>query len=280
MSLFGKGHADVLRDWRAFSYAALRLAQFAPAGEARFLPDGALITTGEDNPDWNWALLYGLDDPEGSLRAFVHRLRQRAVPAYVVAASALASRVRATAEELGLEPVDDMPLMILKPPPEPTARSEHRPVAASSDLRYKASSSDRDLEVHVIRDVETLALGRRVLAEAFDNPREQVDRIYRPLLLDLPGVHAFGAWSGGEMVSYLTSVPEGGAVWFFDVGTVPARRRKGAATALLTAAIEYYHERGWSRFGLGADLPGIPLYTRFGFKTVDAGAAWLLSKLR
>jgi GNAT superfamily N-acetyltransferase len=275
--LVRQGHADVLRDWRAFSYAALRLAQFAPAGEARFVPDGALITTGEDNPDWNWAFLYGYDDPEDTLRAFVKRLRQRVVPGYVIAASALMSRVRPTAEELGLERVDDIPLMVLEPPPQPAAGCERRPGHATTEPRFEASSPDRRFEVRVIRDAETLALGRAVLAEAFDNPREQVDRIYRPLLLDLPGVHALGAWSEGEMVSYLTSVPEGDAVWFFDVGTVPARRRKGAATALLSAAIEYYRERGWRRFGLGADLPGIPLYVRLGFETLDAGAAWLLS---
>jgi GNAT superfamily N-acetyltransferase len=269
--------SDVSREWRAFSYAALRIAQFAPAGEARFVPDGALITTGEGIPDWNWALVYGDDDPKGTLRAFVGRIRQRTVPAYVVAASALTSRLRSTAEELGLKRVDDMPLMMLTPPAEPAEPSEDSSDGASGKSHFEASALERGFDVRVIGDAETLALGRAVLAEAFDNSRELVDRVYRPLLLDLPGVHAFGAWSGDEMVSYLTSASEGDVVWFFDVGTVPRMRRRGAATALLTAAVEYYRERGWTRFGLGADLPGIPLYVRLGFETVDAGAAWVLS---
>jgi GNAT superfamily N-acetyltransferase len=272
----GQEHDDVLREWRTFSYAALRLAQFAPAGDARFVPDGALITTGEDNPDWNWALLYGDDDPEGTLLAFVRLIRERAVPAYVVAASALAPRLQATADESGLKRVDDLPLMMFTSPPGAAARSEPSTADPWGEPRFEAFG-ERGFAVRVIRDIETLGLARAVLALAFDNPREQVDRIYRSRLLDLPGVQVFGAWSEGAMVSYLTSVREGDAVWFFDVGTIPGERRKGAATALLTGAIAYYRERGWRRFGLGADLQGIPLYVRLGFEALDAGAAWLLS---
>ena len=68
--------------------------------------------------------------------------------------------------------------------------------------------------------------------------------IYRPLMLELPGMHLFAVRLDGKMVSYLTSATEGEVVWLFDVGTVPEHRRKGAARALIPGVIDFYEQRG------------------------------------
>ncbi len=245
--------------WCAVSYVPLRFAQMTPHGEAFILPDGTLILSHEPDPDWNWGFIYGRDDPEGTAASFVARIREARVPGTIVAASPVASRVAPVAATRGLSPVEAIPLMLLE---QPGRRMVH---GAPVGVRMGPVTDDADIPAVW-----------QVWAEAFGTPLEMVKRVYRPVMLDLPGVRAYAAWIGDEMVSFMTSAPEADVGWFFDLGTKPAQRGQGIASALLDFAMHDYAERGYHRFGLIADAEAVPLYNRLGFEAVDQGIAWLV----
>lgn len=253
----GAATSEIFQLWQGFSYSLLPLAQSAVEGEASILPAGTLIMSGVADTDWNWAFLYGLERPEVALAAFVARLKERGLPAVVMAASAIASQLERATAELGLARTDLKPLML-------TQREVVLPPHASG-LRFT---------IERIGDEAAFADALVVNRQAWGTAADVMGRVYRPVLLELAGVEAYVALLKGEMVSYVCSTVVGDVVWLGDLGTVPAHRGEGAAAALLSGVMASHRERGRRVFGLGADPMAVGLYERLGFETVDRAPMW------
>ncbi|HUI37242.1 MAG TPA: GNAT family N-acetyltransferase, partial [Gaiellaceae bacterium] len=80
----------------------------------------------------------------------------------------------------------------------------------------------------------------------------------------------FGAVVDGEVVSYSDLYQDGADAQIEDVGTLPERRDRGYASAVVLAAIEAARRDGAEFVCLVADANDWPkeLYRRLGFDTV------------
>jgi GNAT superfamily N-acetyltransferase len=246
--------------WRVYSYVPLRLAHSSEYGEALVRPGGLLAMAGVADADWNWAFVYGPDDPVAALETFVAELRRRGLPGYVVAPEGLAEQLARVTNRLGVRSVDGIPLLLSDGtvPPAPV----HAPAPS--------------LTVEPISQVDTFLEAREVVGAAFADTGGYARTAYRPVLLDLPGVHTFAVREEGVIAGYAATIDEGGVIWFFDVGTHPDHRHKGVATALLLGAMDWWRERGRRTFGLGAEPEARALYESLGFRVVAESRVWLV----
>jgi GNAT superfamily N-acetyltransferase len=215
---------------------------------------------GIPDADWNWGFVYGPDDPEEALLALIVRLREKGLPGYLVASAEVDHAVGAVAERLGLAPAGTLPLLL------------NDGSAPCAPLHLPAAS----ITTEAIDDEATFLASHNAAAAAFSDEAGYTVRAYRPVLMELPGVHLFAARDAGSIVARAATILEGDIVWFFDVGTHPDSRGRGAATALLLAAMDWWRERGQTAFGLGAEVEARPLYESLGFRLATEARMWLV----
>jgi GNAT superfamily N-acetyltransferase len=253
-------HLTPAQLWRAYSYVPLRLAHSSECGEAFVRPGGLLAMAGVPDADWNWGFVYGPDDPEEALLALVGRLREKRLPGYLVASAEVDHIVGAAAGRLGLVPAGTLPLLL------------NDGSAACAPRHLPATS----ITTESIDDEATFLASHSAAAAAFSDDAGYTARAYRPVLLELPGVRLFAARDEGSIVARAATIHEGDIVWFFDVGTHPDSRGRGAATALLLAAMDWWRRRGQTAFGLGAEAEARPLYESLGFRLTTEARMWLV----
>jgi GNAT superfamily N-acetyltransferase len=234
-----------------------RLVRGAVHGESLLLPGGSLGVGGEAFAEMNWGDVFGPDGADDALRAFAARLRERGLPGMIAATSAVADEVAAAATELGLRP-DDLPM----------------PLMACSAGQVRPAGRRHEAERVVDQALVPEVAG--VLGEAFECPVWMCVNMLGPDLASVPDVDFFVARVDGEMAAVVGTARVGQTVGVYAVGTRPSLRRRGAASAALSAAIEYHLERGAAAFGLHASFEGAPVYQRLGFAVVDPGSGWFV----
>ena len=236
-----------------------RLVRGAVHGEALLLPGGSLGIGGEAFGEMNWADVYGPDGAAAAdaLRAFAARLRERGLPGFITATSAVADEVAAAAAELGLPP-DDLPMPLM---------------ACGAD---RARPVGRRHQTERVTDQTLVLQVAEVLGEAFECPAWMCANMLGPDLVVMPDVDVFVANVDGEMAAVVGTARVGSTVGVYAVGTRPSLRRRGAAAAALSAAMEYHLGRGAAAFGLHASTEGAPVYERLGFEVVDRVAGWMV----
>jgi ribosomal protein S18 acetylase RimI-like enzyme len=92
------------------------------------------------------------------------------------------------------------------------------------------------------------------------------------------------AWDGPELAGFVLAlserVGEPGLGWVHSLGVRVPWRRRGLGEALLRAAINELHARGFRRVGLGVDAENetgaLRLYERVGMSVVRQGNNWVL----
>lgn len=96
-------------------------------------------------------------------------------------------------------------------------------------------------------------------------------------LLNAEGSHAFVAVNNGQPVACAIAFvePPYGALAY--IGTIPAARRRGAATAVTVAAMRAAINDGATRLGLQATPEGKALYRRLGFSDATEYPCYLIS---
>jgi GNAT superfamily N-acetyltransferase len=132
------------------------------------------------------------------------------------------------------------------------------------------------MTTEAIADDASFLESNSAVAAAFSDETGYTARVYRPVLMGLPGVHLFAARDAGTIVARAATIHEGDIVWFFDVGTHPDSRRRGAATGMLLAAMDWWRARGQTAFGLGAEAEAQPLYESLGFRLATEARMWLV----
>jgi len=225
--------------------AAIRLmAEVAPGGTVDQVGPMTVAITGVPGPFFNatWLLEPGdasmLDDA-------VQRLRSTGLPFMVHVSDDLPDRA-AYAATTGLTYESVLPCFAIEPGPIPPAPPE---------LEIRRVVAD---------DWEPLM---DVTAAGFGMPRQLLDMLYAPHMLDRPDVRAYLGFVDGRPVATSVSIRTGGTVGVYNIATIPAARGRGYGTAL-TWELLRDAEPGWDVAVLQASEMGRPVYERMGFQLV------------
>ena len=235
--------------WVVLSRGALR-------AESVITPAGALGMTGEPVAGMNVGTLFEPSAAEEGLRTFVARLRARRLPGTLIALSPAAAELGGLPGELGLVAAGAAPLMCVR----------------AADAR-RAETEFPSWRVDDHAGVEDAA---SVLADAFGARPEWCRDWLGPDFPQLPGADLFAAGHDGHAVAVAGTGRVGDIVGVYVVGTRTAHRRRGAATAALSAAVDHHVARGAHLFCLVSPGAAEPLYRGLGFTAVDHPAVWRL----
>jgi ribosomal protein S18 acetylase RimI-like enzyme len=89
-------------------------------------------------------------------------------------------------------------------------------------------------------------------------------------------VHHFLVRADGSVVGHVVLDVDGDTGGIYDMGVVPAARRRGYGRALTLAALEVAGELGCTSVTLNATGEGEPLYHAVGFGSLGLGMTWWL----
>jgi ribosomal protein S18 acetylase RimI-like enzyme len=145
---------------------------------------------------------------------------------------------------------------------------ESEPAAAEALLargyRFDTSTRTMAMPVAKLAEVDTTGLD---LASADLGEFWRIGGV-EGLVPELPaaGAHFYVARHGGENAATLMSFDHEGDCGIYMVGTVPAARRRGIATALSALAVAEARERGCTTASLQATEMAEGVYSRVGFR--------------
>ncbi len=130
-------------------------------------------------------------------------------------------------------------------------------------------------DVRRVDDESDRAAAGRVIAEAHGVAFDVIDRV-----IDVDAWHAgvvgcWIAWDGDEPTAavWLTTGDRTVGVW--EVMTSPRHRRRGAARAVLTTALDAFSSSAPDGAALWATPMGRPLYATLGFEVVEEVTPWV-----
>ncbi len=140
-------------------------------------------------------------------------------------------------------------------------------------VQLRKAEREADLSVvQELREEDLRSARRQVLSGHSWATEEVLDQIFAAKRVIGERVRArfFGAVVDGEVVSYSDLYQDGADAQIEDVGTLPERRDRGYASAVVLAAIEAARRDGAEFVCLVADTNDWPkeLYRRLGFDTV------------
>ena len=133
-----------------------------------------------------------------------------------------------------------------------------------------------------VRRVETVAdvsAMTSIFVEGHDYEPELVEGMYRELVLSDRGISGWLAWDGAEPVSFTFVTRIDGSLVLWEVLTPTRHRRRGAARAVIGAALnEVAREAGGEieQTFFWSTPAGKPLYDSLGFSIVDIVDTWVL----
>lgn len=233
--------------WCVFTRGAVR-------GECVLTPAGSLGMAGEDYRDFNAAAVFRPEGAGGALRLFAGRLRERGLPGLIVALSTAAAEAAPAAAELELADDGVAPLMCVR----------------AADARHAA----HEYAVRRVADQEGVEAAADVLGDAFDIPLDWCRAMLGPAFAHLPGADLFLAGLHGHALAVAGTGRLGATVGLYAVGTRPSHRRRGAASAALSAAIDHHVRAGAHLFCVLSAPSAEPLYADLGFAVVDHPRVW------
>ena len=147
-------------------------------------------------------------------------------------------------------------------------------------VAHEAPASSDARAASIVRRAKDPEMFAAVVAAAFEERgisfAAAAALLDNPPLLNAEGSHAFVALTDGQPVaSAIVFVePPYGALAY--IGTIPAARRRGAATEVTVAAMRAAINRGASRLCLQATPEGKILYQRLGFAEVTEYPCYLV----
>ena len=233
--------------WCAFVRGAVR-------GEALLLPGGSLGIGGEAFADMNFAYVFGPEGIGHAMRRFEQALRERGLPGSMAVLSPASEQAADAARGLRLVAGSSVPFMCVH----------------ATDARHV----EREYGVERVTDVDGVMDAADVLADAFETSAEWMRSMLGPLFSDLPNADLFLTRGEGRALAVAGTGRLGTTVGIYAVGTRLAHRRRGAAAAAVSAALDYHVRTGAHLFGLLSEPAAEPLYASLGFSTVDHAQMW------
>jgi GNAT superfamily N-acetyltransferase len=247
---------DVARD---LGEGWCRFVRGAVHGEVHMLPAGSLGIGGEDFAEMNWGMVHGPDDVTDAVRHFGERLRARGLPGVLGVSPGEALMAAPIAEELGLTAEEPWPMMTC-------SATAYRPVVVRDTGPAPRAAR--------VSDPAALTAACDVMGAGFGLAGWLCGNMLGPRFLEQADAHLFLARLDGVPAATAGTGRVGDFVGVCAVATAPELRRRGAASAAVSAAIEYHRDRGAQLFGLMASEAGVPLYSRLGFATVELTPVW------
>ena len=207
----------------------------------------------------NWGMVHG-PDGVGRRRAAVRRTPAGPrLPGVLGVSAGVASAAQGVAGKLGLIAEAPWPMM--------TCARDRISAGGRARCRSRSAGGTRAGEAALTAACDVMGAGFGLAGWKCGNmlgPRflEQADADL--FLATLEGVPAAAAGTGRV----------GDFVGIYAVATAPELRRRGAASAAVSAAIAYHLDRGAQLFGLMASEAGAQVYSRLGFATVELTPVW------
>jgi N-acetylglutamate synthase len=212
------------------------------------------VVTGEAHPDLNECALTSRADPADAL-ALVTFIAAADVPALVSVASSAGAGVTDPLAAAGFARA---------PAPEPLMWCPRRPKREPGGLRVEQvrSQADRDRAIAIIADAHSM--GHEVASRALAGLPDPDDRVM-----------AWLAFEGDEAISVVWATP-GARIGVWEMMTPRRHRRKGAARAVLTCALDAIWGAATEGAFLWSTPAGRPFYESVGFAAVDEASSWTL----
>ncbi len=231
----------------------------APGHETHVTPAATLALSGDPGDFWlNSAVISDGNDAESALRHAAATLRERSLPGWLLHDETLTERLAPIARSVELDDGGSAPFMVFHPEQAPPPLQP-----------------DGDIVVDQVLDAAELREANRITAAAFGSPEEAINRVWRPLLLETPGLEIFLGRRDGAAISVVMTMRHGSVTGIWTMGTLPDHQRTGAGRALLSTVIRRHLERGATAFYLIAFEAGKRLYDQLGFHTESEIHMWI-----
>ena len=263
--------------YRGMGRQVVRFYGRTPGSTCVVAPFSILGCSGLDAVFLNCGVVFGdgprrEDAAEERLRDFVARIREFGVGGYVCLSEPVQQRLEPLARELGLEPLEPIPLMTRgteAPETSPPGGGPAAVAGARSALDPAAFTIER------VRTDGDLGDFLAVSEAAFGLPAGLYGRVVTPDLLADPALSVYLCRLEGAPVAGVCVVDDDGLAGISGMATLPDLQGQGIGSVLL-AHIIGTHRVGARALYLTASEAGQPLYRRHGFATVDAATAWVV----
>lgn len=240
--------------WRSARLGLERWTRPSPQHFTHDEEDAWVAGAGVQVADWN----IGRVDAGADQVAFdglVSFLDEADIPAMIVVAPGAATRLGEVAAERGI--VDSgatAPVMVHDAP---------------ISVQPSSFEAGRATTVEDMREVAVL------IEDAFEIPFEMNATVFGARLLDETDVPVWLVRSDGEPIGAVTATLADDRAGIWAMGTASGHQRRGAGQALLSFAMAEIRAMGIGSCFLFATPPGLPLYQRLGYRTVEEPRVWL-----
>ena len=247
--ILARAHANFVENDRL-------LARLSPRGAIEEGDGLVLVSTGFPTSQLNYAITTYLPaDPEGALRRVRQFFAQAGVTWRLWAWSDVGDALAPIAEAEGFSPRPPEPGMLLSPlPPGPPPPPP-------------------DLSVQPVRDAGSLRTFNDTFAASFDLPRDGVELVFTPDLLEVPDATLLLGWADGTPATMALGFTSHRIAGIFAIGTLPAYRRRGFGTAMTWRAALDDRQDCLAAY-LTASSIGFPIYAGMGFQHVVDYRRW------
>jgi N-acetylglutamate synthase len=196
-------------------------------------------------------------DPE-ELRRVLGELKSRGLPHMLQLRPGTDGAAVAVADQEGLTPDADVPLMRLDDP-------------APLD---RAGSIAPGLTIRQLGPDET-TLHPLTVAAGFEEAPEHFLRLLPPSVMAFDGLRAYVGEVDGEVVTTALGMTRGDNVGIFNVATPPEHRRRGYGMAVSARAAADGFATGASWAWLQSSPAGHGVYEALGFRTLERWLCWV-----
>lgn len=188
-----------------------------------------------------------LADPAAAIRRAMEFYRLAAAPFVMRIRVGFGMKTQQAMRELGLEPAERLPGMVLNPVAEIP-----RPPA---DLKITGW------------DAASLPVYNEIIAASFGMPLELANNLLTPGLVEST-LRGFIGYVDGAPVATSALIASGGVAGVYNVATLPGYRGRGFGEALTWHAVRAGVEEGCVIGSLQASAMGRPVYARMGFREI------------
>jgi hypothetical protein len=188
------------------------------------------------------------------MRRFHRALRERRLPGSIAVLSPAAEEAAEAATDLGLVDGGADAFMCVH----------------AADARHV----EHGYAVERVSDLDGVMDAADALGDAYELPPEWIRSMVGSVFPDIPNADLFVTRREGRALAAAGTGRIGPTVGVYAVGTRMAHRRRGAAAAAVSAAIDYHARTGAHLFGLLSAPGAEPLYAGLGFSVVDHARIW------